>query len=109
MPLEKLSEAPEVPSTNIENPYTYRAGVKAPRKPEELVEVIEEATNEIAVIATLKKAVIDYLLLDDVHSYGYEDSISYYSYYPVILGRLEISLNIRKRDLENDRKALEEI
>ena len=55
------------------------------------------------MIATLKKAITDYLLIDDVHNYDYEHSIEYYT---IILGRLEISLTMRKRDLEEDRNAL---
>jgi hypothetical protein len=83
-----------------------RAGVKVPKEPSkgEIIRSLDTTTNEIAVIASLKGAITDYLQLDDI--YKYEDSTSYYC---LILGRLEMSLIRRKQSIAEDQKALSEL
>lgn len=76
---------------------------KAPGE-KEIIKNIEETTREMAVIATLKSAIANYLLLDDI--YEYEDNTSGFC---LILGRLEISLIRRKQSLDEDKRALEEL
>jgi hypothetical protein len=58
----------------------------------------------MVTIATLKEAIANYLLLDDI--YEYEDTTTSFC---LVLGRLEMSLYRRKQSLDEDRKALLEL
>ena len=72
---------------------------------ESITKSIETTTQEMDTITTLKKAIANYLLLDDI--YDYEENTT--EYYCLILGRLEMSLIRRKQSLDEDRKALLEL
>jgi hypothetical protein len=78
------------------------------RKPikESIMELMAITTGEMVTIATLKKALADYLSLDDIYDYSLETGTAYYC---VILGQLEMSLIRRKQSLDKDRKALLEL
>lgn len=65
---------------------------------------ITATTEEMVTIATLKEAIANYLLLDDI--YEYEDTTASFC---LVLGRLEMSLYRRKQSLDEDRKALLEL
>ena len=82
--------------------------IKSPAKRTEqsIILSIEETTQEMIVIATLKEAIAKYLSIDDIYDYE-EENIS--SYYCVILGRLELSLMKRKQSLADDQEALVEL
>ena len=68
----------------------------------EIIASITLISQEMATIATLKKAIANYFLFDDI--YEYEDNL-----FVLILGRLEIALIRRKQSLDEDRKALLEM
>jgi hypothetical protein len=76
----------------------------APPAKKSIIGSIDTTTNEMVTIATLKEAIANYLLLDDI--YEYEDITAGFC---LILGRLEMSLIRRKQSLDEDRKALLEL
>ena len=71
---------------------------------ESIMESITTTTGEMVTIATLKEAIANYLLLDDI--YEYED---YTSIFCTVPGRLEMSIIRRKQMLYDDRRALLEL
>jgi hypothetical protein len=91
---------------NMEGRAGIPLGAKIPKEVSKagIMESIEITTNEMVTIATLKEAIANYLLLDDI--YEYEDTTAGFC---LILGRLEMSLIRRKQSLDEDRKALEEL
>ena len=88
------------------------AGPNPSRKPpkptkEIILESIEITTRTMVTIAELKEAIANYLTLDDIGEYTYEDNTP--EILAVILGRLEMSLIRRKQELVIDQKALTEL
>lgn len=75
---------------------------------ESIMESIEATTQEMVVIATLKEAIANYLLLDDYVNDYYEEERSI-PLISTLLGRLELSLIRRKQMLNEDQKALLEL
>ena len=82
---------------------TIGAGL-LPKKPskESIMESATVITEEMVTIATLKEAIANYFLIDDI--YEYEDNP-----FVLILGRLEMGLITRKQLLDVDRKVLLEL
>ena len=78
--------------------------LKNPKKPskESIMESATVITEEMVTIATLKEAIANYFLIDDI--YEYEDNP-----FVLILGRLEMGLITRKQLLDVDRKVLLEL
>ncbi len=85
------------------------AGMKAPKKPSKgsIIESIDTTTNEMAVIATLKEAIANWLKLDDFADY-YEEGHTLPGFC-LLLGQLEMSLIRRKQSLDEDQKAFSEL
>ena len=83
-----------------------RFGAKIPKEVsrEGITESIEITAQEMVTIATLKEALANYFLLDDI--YEYEENTDGLAY---LMGRLELSLIRRKQSLGEDRKALLEL
>ena len=93
-------------SEGLEKERQIIGGGLLPKKPskEIITESIETTVQEMDTIETLKNALSNYLLLDDI--YEYEDNTNGLAY---LLGRLEMSLIKRKQALDIDREALSKL
>ena len=97
-----------IKDTDDQEGITRGAPLKRSPAKESIMESIDTTTDEMVTIATLKEALANYLLLNDIYDYE-DDTNSHGNYLAYLLGRLEMSLIRRKQSLDEDRKALEEL